>query len=130
MQKKPLISCVDDDVAVRDGIEAFLDASGFDTEFFSSAEEFLKAGRLGHTSCLITDVMLGGMSGLQLQERLVASGRKIPIIFITAFPNDWIRTKALGAGAICFLDKPVRAEDLLAGIASALKEWRGDESNS
>ena len=130
MQNKPLISCVDDDLAVRDGIEAFLDASGFDTEFFSSAEEFLKAGRLELTSCLITDVMLGGMSGLQLQERLVSSGMKIPIIVITAFPNDWIRTKTLGAGAICFLDKPVRAEDLLAGIGLALKSRADGETST
>jgi FixJ family two-component response regulator len=121
VQKKPLISCIDDDVAVRDGIEAFLDASGFETEFFLSAEDFLKGGRLDHTSCLITDVMLGGMSGLQLQERLVSSGRTIPIIIITAFPNDWARTKALAAGAICFLEKPVRAEDLLTAIDLALK---------
>ncbi|WP_426614413.1 response regulator transcription factor [Bradyrhizobium sp. McL0616] len=121
MQKKTLISCIDDDVAVRDGIAAFLDASGFDTEFFLSAEEFLKTGRLEYTSCLITDVMLGGMSGLQLQERLISSGRNIPIIIITAFPDDWTRTKALNAGAICFLEKPVRAEDLLAAIDLALK---------
>ena len=130
MQKKPLISCIDDDVAVLDGIEAFLDASGFDTEFFLSAEEFLKAGRLDQTSCLITDVMLGGMSGLQLQERLASSNRNIPMILITAFPNDWARAKALDAGAICFLEKPVRAEDLLACIDIALKGRRDGEPGS
>ena len=129
VQQKPLISCVDDDVAVRDGLEALLDASGFATELFSSAEEFLKSGRLEQTSCLITDVMLGGISGLELQKQLVSSGWKIPVIVITAFPNDRVRSQALLAGAICFLDKPVKADDLLGCLRSALTRRRGSDIN-
>jgi FixJ family two-component response regulator len=96
-------------------------ASGFTAEAFLSAEEFLQFGRLEETSCLITDVQLGGMSGLQLQSRLAESDSGIPIIFITAFPDERIRERALSAGAVCFLSKPVPKEDLLTCIRSALQ---------
>jgi len=124
--QKPLIACVEDDVSAREALEGFLKAFGFTPGVFSSAEEFLQSDRLDETSCLITDVHLRGMSGLQLQNRLAASGYAIPVIVITAFPDDRVRERALSAGAVCFLDKPFDKEDLLTGIRSALDRRHGD----
>ena len=126
MPQKPLIACVEDDVSAREALEGFLKAFGFTPGVFSSAEEFLQSDRLDETSCLITDVHLRGMSGLQLQNRLAASGYAIPVIVITAFPDDRVRERALSAGAVCFLDKPFDKEDLLTGIRSALDRRHGD----
>jgi FixJ family two-component response regulator len=123
----PLIACVDDDLWVRDALHGLLKAYGFTTEVFSSAEEFLQSDRLDETSCLITDLHLRGMSGLQLQRRLAALDYRIPVIVITAFPNDRVRERALSAGAICFLDKPFNAEDLLTCIRSALHRRHGND---
>jgi FixJ family two-component response regulator len=125
MSETPLIVCVDDDPSVAEAIKGFLKASGFAAEAFLSAEEFLQFGRLEDTSCLITDVQLGGMSGLQLQNRLAKSGYSIPIIFITAFPDEQIRERGLSAGAACFLSKPVTKEGLLACIQAALHRRTG-----
>ncbi|NOJ39059.1 response regulator [Bradyrhizobium sp. WSM 1791] len=86
-----VISCVDDDSMVLEALQDFLDASGFDVAGFSSAEEFLALGRLDATSCLITDVRLGGMSGLQLQDHPANSGLRIPVIIISAFAADFAR---------------------------------------
>ena len=124
--RKLLIACVDDDASPREALEGFLKAFGFAPAAFSSAEEFLQSDRLVETSCLITDIHLGEMSGLQLQTRLAALGYAIPTIVITAFPDDRIRERALSAGAVCFLDKPFNGEDLLSGIRSALDRRRRD----
>jgi FixJ family two-component response regulator len=121
----PLIACVDDDKSVRDAIEGFLRAFGFTVEVFSSAEEFLQSSLLKQTSCLIADVKLPGLSGLQLQEQLIASGERIPTIFITAFSDGHRRAMALAAGAIGFLEKPITKDELLACIRSALDQGRG-----
>ena len=125
MSETPLIVCVDDDPSVAEAIKALLKACGFTAEAFLSAEEFLQFGRLEDTSCLITDVQLGGMSGLQLQNRLAESGYGIPIIFITAFPDEQIRERGLSAGAACFLTKPVTKEGLLTCIQAALHRRTG-----
>ena len=119
----PLIVCVEDDASVREAIEGLLAALGFTAEVFSSAEEFLQSGRLGDTSCLITDVQLGGMSGIELQDCLAASGYRIPVIIITAFLDDRTRKQALSARAVGVLSKPIIREELLACIGSALKCW-------
>ena len=126
MPQKPLIACVEDDVSAREALEGFLKAFGFAPGVFSSAEEFLQSDRLDETSCLITDVHLRGMSGLQLQNRLAASGYAIPVIVITAFPDDRVRERALGAGAVCFLNKPFNTRDLLTCIHSALDRRHDD----
>jgi FixJ family two-component response regulator len=115
-----LIACIDDDPSICEAIKELLKACGFTAETFASAEEFLEFARLDNTACLITDVQLGGMSGLQLQNRLAESGDGIPIIFITAFPDERLRERALSAGAICFLSKPVTKEGLLTCICAAL----------
>jgi FixJ family two-component response regulator len=120
VQQEALIACVDDDLAILEALEDLLDASGFWVNGFSSAEEFLTCGQLEETSCLITDVRLGGMSGLQLQDRLVTSGLLIPTIIISAFADGQTRTRAFNSGAVCVLSKPVRREDLMKCIRNAL----------
>jgi FixJ family two-component response regulator len=120
-----LIACIDDDLSVCEAIKGLLMASGFTAEAFLSAEEFLQFHRLKDTSCLITDVQLRGMSGLQLQDRLAEAGYGIPIIVITAFPDERIRERALSAGAVCFLSKPVTKEGLLTCIRAALHRRHG-----
>jgi FixJ family two-component response regulator len=118
VSQTPLIAIVDDDASVCEAIQGLVDASGFAAEAFSSAEEFLRSERLNDTACLITDVRLPGMSGLQLQNHLSVSGSPIPIIVITAFPGD--DRRPLAAGAICFLRKPIIKEELLNCIRLAL----------
>jgi FixJ family two-component response regulator len=126
--EKPLIACVDDDQAVCEAILGLLKVLGFIADAFSSAEEFLQSGRLDETSCLITDVQLGGMSGLQLQNRLAGLGYRIPVIVITAFPDEHVRDQALNAGAVSFLSKPVTKADLVRSIRSALGLPDDDEA--
>ena len=130
MPKKPVISIVDDDASVREGTMDLLKAMGFIAEAFSCAEEFLKSKRLHSTSCLIADVRMPGMTGLELHNRLVRSGNVIPTILITAFPNDRDQARALRAGLSCYLTKPFNEGDLLACIRSALErgEAGGRES--
>jgi FixJ family two-component response regulator len=83
-----LISIVDDDESVREAVGGFLKALGFDTEVFASAEDFLHSGRVGVTACVITDVNMPAMSGLELHARMAGDGHSVPFIFITAFPNE------------------------------------------
>jgi FixJ family two-component response regulator len=121
VSQTPLVVCVEDDLAVREAMRGLLMALGFTVATFSSAEEFLQSGRLDDTSCLITDVRLTGMSGIELQSRLIAMGHAIPIIVITAFPDEGVRVQAMNAGAVCFLTKPITKNDLLTCIDTALK---------
>jgi FixJ family two-component response regulator len=118
VSRTPLIAIIDDDAAVREAVQGLVEAFGFAAVAFSSAEEFLQSERRNDTACLITDVQLPGMSGLELQSHLSLSGSRIPVIVITAFPGD--DRRALAAGAICFLRKPVIKEDLLTCIRLAL----------
>lgn len=121
MSQQPLIACIDDETSVAEAIAGLLKATGFKVAMFSSAEAFLKSDILDQAACLITDVKLGGMSGLQLQDHLVEMGRHIPTIVITAFPDDRTRERALGGGAVCFLGKPVMKNQLLGCVDQALK---------
>jgi FixJ family two-component response regulator len=129
LPQAPLIACVDDDSTVLEAMEDFLDASGFVADGFSSAEDFLKFGQLQQTSCLITDVKLGGMSGLQLQDRLAMSGFQIPTIVITAFADEKTRARALTSGAVCFLSKPISKESMLECIRAAVNVRRDNEKS-
>lgn len=115
-----MVAIVDDDESVRDGIEDLVRAIGFEAESFECAEDFLQSDRLAKTVCLITDLRMPGMTGLDLREHLVASGRPIPTILITAFPEEADRARAKRSGVICFLAKPVNGSELSACIASAL----------
>jgi FixJ family two-component response regulator len=120
MHEPTLICCVDDNPMVLEALQDLLEASGFGVASFSSAEEFLAHGRLDETKCLITDVRLGGMSGLDLQDRLSTSGINIRTIVVSAFADDQIRARALKAGAVCVLGKPVSRESLMGCIRAAL----------
>jgi FixJ family two-component response regulator len=106
LSKTKIVSIIDDDASVRAGMEGFVRSLGFDAFVFESAEAFLTSLRIEDTSCLITDVQMPGMSGLELQRQLVTQGRRIPIIIITAFPEQSTRERALAAGAFAYLEKP------------------------
>ncbi|MBV8414770.1 MAG: response regulator [Verrucomicrobia bacterium] len=120
MPHPPLISIVDDDDALRSSTENLIRSAGFRTQGFSSAEAFLSANGLGETACLILDLRLPGMNGLDLQTHLNSNNRRIPTIFITAHGDETWRTRALAAGALAFLQKPFYEQDLLDAIDAAL----------
>ena len=96
---RPMISIVDDDDFVRESLRDLIESLGYDVATFESAERFLKTTCLAETSCLITDLQMPGLSGIDLQGRLIADGRYIPIIFVTGFPDEKFRVRAMSAGA-------------------------------
>ena len=126
-ERKKLISVVDDDESVRRTTVLLIQSFGFQAAAFESAESLLKSGQLQETSCLIVDVQMPGMNGLQLQGHLAALGYTIPIIFITAYDSKESRQQAMQAGAVAFLSKPFNDELLLETIHATLPS---DESNS
>jgi FixJ family two-component response regulator len=117
---QPLISVVDDDEPMREAIRGLMRSLGYTAEAFASAKEFLTSRKVPRTSCLIADVQMPGMTGLELHRHLVASGKPIPTILITAYPDDSARQRALGDGVVCYLSKPFEENDLLACIHSSL----------
>ena len=116
-----LISIVDDDDALRNSLDDLIRSIGFPTQGFSSADAFLSSNQARDTACLILDVRMPGMNGLDLQRQIVAANWQIPIIFITSHADDDARARALEAGAVAFLYKPFREEELLNAIDAALK---------
>jgi len=116
----PTVFVVHDDLSVRDSLESCIDESGWDARIFASAEEFLAAPRLRRPSCLVLDVALPDLDGLDLQQRVAAARPDLPIIFITACRDVPTSVRAMKAGAIEFLTTPVREDVLLAAIADAL----------
>jgi len=122
--KTPFISIVDDDKSVREAAKMLVKSLGYTTATFASAEEFLESGRLPDTACLITDVQMPGMSGVDLQSHLTASGHSTPVIFVTAYPEASVRARALEAGAFGFLSKPFSEESLIACLDKALDHHR------
>jgi len=120
MPSVPLMAIVDDDDALRNSLDNLLRSVGFRVQGFASAEAFLQAQHAPETACLLLDVRLPGMNGLELQRQLVAAHWAMPIIFVTAYADDDVRTRALAAGAVAFLYKPCREEDLLHAIEAAL----------
>jgi FixJ family two-component response regulator len=124
MPNKPLIAIVDDDASMREAIMSLMRALGFTAEAFPCAEDFLKSDGRQRTSCLIADVRMPGMSGLELYRRLVALGKPIPTVLVTAHPDDRVRARALKAGILCYLTKPFDEEDLLGCIRSALDQGK------
>jgi len=117
----PLISIVDDDDALRTSLDDLIRSIGFRTQGFPSAEAFLSSNQARATACLILDVRMPGMNGLELQRQIVAANWRIPIIFITSHTDDDARARALEAGAVDFLYKPFHEEELLNAIDAALK---------
>ncbi|HEY9213330.1 MAG TPA: response regulator [Ancylobacter sp.] len=121
MSKLPVISIIDDDRSVRKATDRLVRSLGFIAYAFASADEFLNSPYVNHTSCLIIDVRMPNMTGLQLQALLLERGVNTPIIFITAFPEETDRAAALGAGAIDFLTKPFDGKTMIRSLAAALK---------
>ena len=115
------ISIVDDDESVREALKSLLKSVGFKAEAFASAEEFLNSGQLPGTVCLILDVRMPGMSGVELQDRLTASHDGFPIVFISAHADEEEQARALEGGAIDFLQKPFSDEALLNAIEAAVR---------
>ena len=118
----PSVAVVDDDLSIRKSIERLLNAHGFTTEVFASAEAFLSRGYLNQITCLVLDIHLGGMSGIELQRQLVAAGTKLPVIFITAIDEEDLELAALEAGCVAYLHKPFPAASLIGAIRKALPD--------
>ena len=121
-QTKPaLVAILDDDELIRTALQGLLKAVGLPTQAFASAEEFLNSGQQHQIACLITDIRMPGMSGLELQTKLNTEGCRIPIIFITGHGDERLRMQALRAGAVEFLAKPFDDEVLLESVRAALE---------
>jgi len=120
-EKTNLVAIVDDDNSMRAAVQDLLEAVSLPVQGFASAEEFLKSGKKRVTACLIVDIRMPGMSGLELQENLNAEGCRIPIIFITAHGDEKMRAQALRAGAVEFLTKPFDDEILIESVRAALE---------
>ena len=118
---KTLISIIDDDESVREALQGLVTSMGFRVEAFSSALDFLGRANIRDTSCLIVDVHMPRMTGIELHRRLVESGYAIPTILITAYPDESVRLRAMADGVIGYLTKPCDSEELLACVSSALK---------
>src|SRR6266404_5777632 len=117
----PLISVVDDDHSVRESLARLIRSVGFGVQVFGSAEEFLSAGQGRQTDCVILDIRMPGMNGLELQRELSASDPNLPVIFITAHGSDAeVRARALEGGAVDYLLKPLREDEVLKAIDAAL----------
>ena len=124
MPTKPLVSIVDDDEAVRLALRSLVRSLGYVSNVFASAEEFLESSHLNETSCLISDVQMPGMNGIELQNRLKILDRGTPVIFVTAFPDERTRARAFEAGAIGFLEKPFEGRVMIQLIELALRARR------
>ena len=120
-----VISIVDDDESVREATKRLVRSLGYAAVAFGSAEEFLSSDRLHDTQCLITDVQMPGLGGVELQDYLIAKGHEVPVIFVTAFPDERLRRRALSAGAFGFLSKPLDEDILIGCLDRALKEKTG-----
>jgi FixJ family two-component response regulator len=118
----PVVAAVDDDFRVRESIESLLASAGFTPWIFASAEEFLQSGTLASAACLITDVRMPGIDGLELQRRVRFERPELPVIFVSAHYDAEIRSRAMGQGAAAFLYKPFDAADLLGAIEQVLSE--------
>jgi FixJ family two-component response regulator len=124
VSKPPVIAVVDDDGSVRAATCNLVRSLGYIVHAFASAEEFLRSPHLNDTSCVIADVQMPAMSGLELQAYLISEGYGLPFIFITAFSVEKARAMALKAGAICFLTKPFAGEALIDCLDAALRQQR------
>jgi FixJ family two-component response regulator len=120
LSEEPVISIIDDDPLVREGIGDLVTSLGYRCLTFSSSEEFLESHQLGNTVCLITDLHMPGLNGLDLQQHLLQTGYCTPVIFVTAFPDGKSRERALKAGAVAYLSKPFEESSLISAVGSAL----------
>ncbi|MET4209581.1 response regulator [Bradyrhizobium sp. LA2.1] len=130
MLHRTLISVVDDDQPHRESMRKLIMLLGYTVEAFSSAADFLASRALPETACLITDVNMPGMTGVELHRRLVDTGYAIPTILVTAYPDEVVRDQALKDGVICYLSKPVDDDILERCVRSALRSGTPIEDNS
>ena len=120
MPKGPLIAIVDDDESIRETTKDLLESAGYSAAVFARAASLLKSRRLSQVSCLIADMRMPKMTGLELHRHLAASNRAIPTILMTAYPDERAQAHAIKANIICYLIKPFAADALLACVRSAL----------
>jgi FixJ family two-component response regulator len=121
MSEAPLIAIVDDDELARDGIRELVESLGYAAATFTSAEHFLQSAVLAQVACLITDLQMPGLNGLELQEALRSRGYQMPVILVTAYPNEKNRTRAFNNGAVDFLSKPFDEMWLIECLTDAIK---------
>ena len=121
MAQRPVIAIVDDDALIREALKDLLDSAGYSSVVFSSAQGFLKSKRLARVACLITDMRMPGTTGIELYQKLIAAGHATPTILITAYPDEAVRARAIRAGILCYLPKPVASDALLACVDEALE---------
>jgi FixJ family two-component response regulator len=129
MMKKSLVSIVEDDQFFRDSMRRLMRSLGYMVDAFPSAAEFLASPRLNETACLIADVNMPAMTGLELYHRLIDTGHAIPTILITAFPKDVDRVRALDDGVSCYLVKPLDQRDLTKSLKAILASDDSPESS-
>jgi FixJ family two-component response regulator len=122
----PVISIIDDDASIRAGLNNLVRSLGYIVCTFASAAAFLQSVQLQDTCCVITDVRMPAMSGVELQSHLRSQGYKVPFIFITAVPDEVMRRQALDDGAICFLTKPFDEDTLIECLNTALQQYRSE----
>jgi FixJ family two-component response regulator len=115
------ITIIDDDEFVREAVERLIRSLGYDAEMFASAEDYLSQSHVASTQCLITDVHMSGLTGVELQTHLIAAGYRIPVIFMSGYSEDAVRATAIRNGAVGFLNKPIRVADLIECLNKALK---------
>jgi FixJ family two-component response regulator len=120
LAKAHVIAIIDDDPSAREATQRLVRSLGHKTQVFSSAEEYLQSGQGRHSSCLITDLHMPGMSGIDLQDRLIADGCRVPIIFVTAYFEERIEAQAMEAGAFGFLRKPFDDQSFVDCLDKAL----------
>jgi len=121
-EESKVVTIVEDDESMRSALQGLMKAVGWRARVFASAEEFLNSGAVRQAACLVADVRLPGLSGLDLQALLMAQNQKIPILFITAHGDDAMRAQAMKAGAVVFLSKPFDEDALLDGIRAAVEK--------
>ncbi len=124
LQLVTMIAIVDDDESVREATKSLVRSLGYEATTFGSAEEFLGSAEKTVAACLITDVKMPGLSGVELHDRLIADGHRMPTIFISAFPDQRVQRRVLRSGAIGYLNKPFAEDHLIACIETALKDRR------
>ena len=129
MPKRPLISIVDDDQPFRESMGKIITLLGYTVEEFPSAPNFLASPLVAETACLVADVHMPGMTGVELHKHLLDAGHRIPTILVTAYPDDMTRNRALKNGVLCYLSKPVDDDHLERCLRSAL-EGKPHEENS
>lgn len=120
-RRHPLVAIVDDDESIRDTTEDLLESAGFLAVTFSSSAELLRSRRLARVGCLIADMRMPGMTGLDLSKHLATHRRPIPTILMTAWPTERTRARAVAANVVCYLNKPFHPEELLSCVRLALR---------